>query len=1085
MTRASLARTAPIDTAEHIPPSVLRLFGRALPATEESEAARTAVPTARAYVYGPDTADLFERASEIVPPGEGGTALQPQIREGWRTYNFEVEELHTYIAGGLRVHNTSVLDLLPAGVSNIRIQDTDGDGKYDYATYDLPNGVKGTMQGRQGSNGNTYEVVRTTDTPRYDLLGRGDRVTWQERYEDKKLVKEEAVGIEYAKGSLQGEEIGRTLGSVLGSALGTKSVFAQVGSATIASTLLQNVGEFLHKEVDFSLLASLGKNASPLENAVKNTFHDLGKDLYGNAQLQVNNALSSILVGEIADALNLQGFERGVFSTAANTVTNQVLGNLNIMLGFGEPPKGVLRANVNLLDGFSFDSMAANVANSLGGYFGSQLGNLAVRPKNPQSALFGSAAAAVSTYVSTTTAAVAMVPFLGIPLIGPLIGAFAGQALGNLVGRAIFDDDRQAQYTLYTDANGTVQYGYPYVKDGANLVLPEYMARTIRDSVNSIYGDANAHIDPTRAFASFPVGYYVNSHNQKVMFAVGPTYQAAYNPQEAQGLIAHAVNHAVANSDIAGADVFTRRAYTVSHQAGLAQLSFDLQVAKDFQKYVENTKLINTLIADSPQSDFSAGWIATLVRARELGLDKVVGFNALAYVASYGDVQNAFGFDVEAATRHFVNHGIGEGRHVIFDVAQYLTANPDLQAAFGNDLTAAARHYLQSGRNESWRSAYWLGGADERTVAGGAGPDTVSYTDTGAAITIDLNAQRTWNGQYGDNLVSIENAIGSRFNDTLISSRSTTRLEGREGDDTLRVVAGAGINRIVLDGGGGSDTVSYEDAEMGYYINLSAQETWNYGSRSDKLVSIENGIGSRFNDRLDGTTGNNLLRGGAGNDTLNGWDGNDELDGGDFEDVLSGGSGDDLLIGGNGFDTLRGDAGNDTLYGGNEDDLLDGGSGSNVMDGGNGTDTATFESAATGYIVDLNAQRTWNGSVGDNLVSIENAIGSRFNDTLIGDSGNNVLDGGGGADTTSGGSGKDTFVFRSMTGHTKITDFAAGAGPNAETLLINQGLFANNNPLAAASEIDGNVILTTSNQFSITLVGVRKDNLSSSNFQMM
>jgi hypothetical protein len=82
----------------------------------------------------------------------------------------------------------------------------------------------------------------------------------------------------------------------------------------------------------------------------------------------------------------------------------------------------------------------------------------------------------------------------------------------------------------------TVPFSTAILRQGwRNLVLPEYMARTIRDSVNSIYGDANAHIDPTRAFASFPVGYYVNSHNQKVMFAVGPTYQAAYNPQEAQG----------------------------------------------------------------------------------------------------------------------------------------------------------------------------------------------------------------------------------------------------------------------------------------------------------------------------------------------------------------------------------------------------------------------------------------------------------------------------------------------------------------------------------------------------------------------
>jgi hypothetical protein len=38
---------------------------------------------------------------------EGGAALKPEVRRGWRTYNFEVERLHTYVAGGVRVHNRS------------------------------------------------------------------------------------------------------------------------------------------------------------------------------------------------------------------------------------------------------------------------------------------------------------------------------------------------------------------------------------------------------------------------------------------------------------------------------------------------------------------------------------------------------------------------------------------------------------------------------------------------------------------------------------------------------------------------------------------------------------------------------------------------------------------------------------------------------------------------------------------------------------------------------------------------------------------------------------------------------------------
>jgi Ca2+-binding RTX toxin-like protein len=57
-----------------------------------------------------------------------------------------------------------------------------------------------------------------------------------------------------------------------------------------------------------------------------------------------------------------------------------------------------------------------------------------------------------------------------------------------------------------------------------------------------------------------------------------------------------------------------------------------------------------------------------------------------------------------------------------------------------------------------------------------------------------------------------------------------------------------------------------------------AQNTINAGT--DTLTSIENLVGSDFNDTLTGDAGANKLEGGVGNDTLNGGLGNDTLDGG-------------------------------------------------------------------------------------------------------------------------------------------------------------------------------------------------------------
>ena len=70
-------------------------------------------------------------------------------------------------------------------------------------------------------------------------------------------------------------------------------------------------------------------------------------------------------------------------------------------------------------------------------------------------------------------------------------------------------------------------------------------------------------------------------------------------------------------------------------------------------------------------------------------------FEALNYIASYGDLINAFGNDIDAAKSHYINHGNAEGRALdTFDEWGYLASNTDLMRAFGNDTTEAVKHYI-------------------------------------------------------------------------------------------------------------------------------------------------------------------------------------------------------------------------------------------------------------------------------------------------------------------------------------------------------------------------------------------------------
>ena len=77
-------------------------------------------------------------------------------------------------------------------------------------------------------------------------------------------------------------------------------------------------------------------------------------------------------------------------------------------------------------------------------------------------------------------------------------------------------------------------------------------------------------------------------------------------------------------------------------------------------------------------------------------------FDAEYYLLQYPDIKAAFGNDHEAAQKHFLEHGIQEGRRgsAIFDVKHYLAQNPDLSAAFGNDYEAAQNHFLEHGIKE-------------------------------------------------------------------------------------------------------------------------------------------------------------------------------------------------------------------------------------------------------------------------------------------------------------------------------------------------------------------------------------------------
>lgn len=68
---------------------------------------------AERIVWSEETRNMFEEVEAVAMAA--GDGLAHSGRGAWRSYNFEVEDLHTYVAGGVRVHNDSQATIDLAG----------------------------------------------------------------------------------------------------------------------------------------------------------------------------------------------------------------------------------------------------------------------------------------------------------------------------------------------------------------------------------------------------------------------------------------------------------------------------------------------------------------------------------------------------------------------------------------------------------------------------------------------------------------------------------------------------------------------------------------------------------------------------------------------------------------------------------------------------------------------------------------------------------------------------------------------------------------------------------------------------------
>jgi Ca2+-binding RTX toxin-like protein len=350
---------------------------------------------------------------------------------------------------------------------------------------------------------------------------------------------------------------------------------------------------------------------------------------------------------------------------------------------------------------------------------------------------------------------------------------------------------------------------------------------------------------------------------------------------------------------------------------------------------------------------------------------------------------------------------------------------------------------LQTGASGSAASVSCFGKSP--TLVGTAGVDLLTGT-AGADVIYAGDGDDVVHGGGGNDLI-----CGGAGDDALLGENGVNKLQGGAGDDRL---VGA---TTFIGGDGVYDTVLFADlpATTPVTVNLGTGAASASGVHY-RLTGVEGIVGTPGNDVLTGSAGVDLLFGAGGNDRVNGGGGFDyagflvaavhanlstgkatgegrdtlrniqgllaalspsSLHGNAAANVLLGAVGNDVLHGAGGNDLIAGGTGADSLFGGGGNDRLLGQGGDDRVTGGAAYDTAAYYTAASAVSASLTTN-TSSGSDGvDVLATVENLMGSEFDDTLTGDdisnllagmAGDDILSGSGGRDLLDGGAGTDT-----------------------------------------------------------------------------
>jgi Ca2+-binding RTX toxin-like protein len=811
-------------------------------------------------------------------------------------------------------------------------------------------------------------------------------------------------------GPVAGQAIGSLLGSSIGQAIAGDNIFAQIAVGSALSAVLGSVGKSL--EIYFDDVRDADNGATPnFGDAVEDGFENFGENFVGAIKSQTIGAISSFLTGELAESLGFDGSSFGgqLFKSVSGTILNTALSNVTS----GQ---------------YIFKDLGTNVQTGVFSFLGSYLAHEIVAPENTGGAIGGSLLGFVGTAIGaaiggtgafigsvgsgilTSIGLSSLVNFAAGSILGiilPGIGALLGTLLGTLLGN-LFGGNPEEHYgggTLVINPGETqfrIGTSYGNYGDVANP-MTDMRSATVQ-LLNEYLGAIGGHVV---GGDSISIDFYGVGHEQGVFTQVSMSSSNANDPSLAfsnvingygltgQQLVNFAAINALKHIQIAGGDLYIKRAIANSTATSLDQLTGEIKIAEDYGRYLASKDIIDALIAQDPNSAFAAGWLVTLLQAEALGVTQQNKTDFYGGMAGFLESFNLQRFGASPANLSFAV----DGANLVMSIARD-GGNTPLLYTIQNFAAMTGLALLSPGASAG------TGGGDLWFADSGSDSTFVDSAGGNAAFNTDLLI-----GADGNDSIS-----GGAGGDVIFGGAGNDTLSGDDGNDIL--VGGAGNDAII--GGAGSDIAAFSGRWTDYQISYSAA-TGGY---------------TVVDQRTDAPDGTDVI---SGVEILRFIDGDVALLVGDANgQALIGGGGRDRIEALGGDDSLYGTGGNDELIGGDGNDWLHGGYGADVLKGGAGSDFADYYMLAPGLAdtegvtADLLTPANNAGAAqGDTYIDIENLHGTQAADVLRGDAGANViygnggndrLEGRGGSDALLGGSGNDTYAFSRGDGADTIYD---------------------------------------------------------------